>query len=114
MWLVPNRDLVAERRFHAPLRCPLSVGVDRNLDLVDDCRDFGLRFPQRFSGFLRDQLGEFGLVLANDVGEAPNGLDAIGVRMRRPFWPGGACGRDFLGWVADRPRPDFVARRRIR
>ena len=36
MRLVADRDLVAERRLELPLRRALGIGVDRNLDLVDD------------------------------------------------------------------------------
>ena len=46
MRLVAHRDLVAERGLHLPLRRPLGIGLDRNLDLVDDGADLGPRFPQ--------------------------------------------------------------------
>ena len=111
--LVAHRDLVAERGLHLPLRRPLGIGLDRNLDLVDDRADLGARFPQRLAGFPRDQLGEFGLFLAHDIGEAAHRLDPIGVRMRGPRRPGGARGGDFGRGIADarptrsaRPSPD--------
>ena len=68
---------------------------------------------KRLAGFARDQLGEIGLVLAHDVGEAAHRLDPIGVRMRRPFRPGGARGGDFGRGIADLARPDLLAGRRI-
>ena len=34
--LVADRDAVAQRRLQLPLRRPLGIGVDRDLDLVDD------------------------------------------------------------------------------
>ena len=59
MLLVTNGDAVAERGLHLPLRVPLGIGFDRNVDLVDDRRDLGARFPQRLSGLASDQFGEF-------------------------------------------------------
>ena len=60
--LVADRDAVAERGLHLPLRRPLGIGLDRDLDLVDDRADLGPRFPQRLAGLARDQLGELGLL----------------------------------------------------
>ena len=56
--LVADRDLVADRRLEPALRRPLGIGVDRDLDLVDDRIDLGPRFPKRLAGFRGDQLGE--------------------------------------------------------
>ena len=53
---------VAERRFELPLRRALGIGVDRDLDLVDDRADLGPRFPERLAGLARDQLGELGFL----------------------------------------------------
>ena len=58
--LVADRDPVAERGFELPLRRALGIGLDRDLDLVDDRADLGPRFPQRLAGLARDQLGELG------------------------------------------------------
>ena len=48
--LVAHRDLVAERGFELPLRRALGIGVDRDLDLVDDRADLGPRFPKGLAG----------------------------------------------------------------
>ncbi len=45
MGLVADGDAVAERRVEFPLRRPLGISVDRNVDLVDDRADLGLRLP---------------------------------------------------------------------
>ena len=111
--LVAHRDAVAERGLELALRRALGIGLDRNLDLVDHRRDLGPRFPIRLAGFLRDQLGEFILALADDIGEAAHGLDPVSDRMRRPGRPARARRLDLEVGIADRAGPDFLARRRV-
>ena len=101
MRLVADRDPVAEGSFHLSLRRPLGIGLDRDVDLVDDGRDFGPRLPQRFASLARDQLGKFGFLAADDIGEAAQCLNAIGVGVRRPGGQGRASGGDFGARIAN-------------
>ena len=113
MRFVAHRHLVAQRCFKASHRGALAKRVDRNFDLVDDRADFGPRFPKRLARFARDEVGEILLAGAHDVGEAAQGLDPIGHRMRRPFGQGGTRGGYFDRRVADRPGPDLRSGRRF-
>ena len=113
--LMADGDTVAERRLELPLRSALCISVDGNLDLVDDGGDLGAGFPQRLAGLAGDQLGEFGLALAHDVGEAAQRFHPVGDGECGPFRPGGAGNRHFGSSISDAAAPKlFAGRRRSR
>jgi hypothetical protein len=110
---VSHRDPRAQRAFQPPLRCPLRIGRDGNIDLVDHRIDLGGAFPQRLSGLARDQVGKFVLFAPHDIGEAAQCLDPHRQRPRRPGRPGAPRAR-YLGIdVAAGPGPQGRAGRRL-
>ena len=113
MGFVAHRDAIAEVGLHLPLGSSLGISVDRDFDLVDDGGNLSPRLPQRLAGFAGDQLGELGILLSHDIGEAADGLDAVGCGMCGPGRPRGARRGDFGGSIPDLARPDFGNRGRI-
>src|SRR3546814_16840809 len=113
MRLVADGDAGSERALLLPLCRALRIGRDGNVDLVDYRIDLGRGLPERLAGLAGDEVGELVLLLADDIGEAAQGLDADGERLRRPAGPGGAGGRAFRVGIADGAGPERTPRRRL-
>ena len=95
------------------MRSALRIGLDRNLDLVDDRSDLGPSLPIGLAGFPGDEVGELRFLLAHDVAEAAQRLDPIGDRMGCPSRLCGARRCNLGGSIADLAGPDFLAGGRI-
>ena len=109
--LVPHRDPVAERRFELPLRRALGIGVDRNSTLSTTAPTSVLASHKGLPVSLEISSANSASFLADDVGEAADRLDPVGVRMRRPVGPCRACRGDFGRGIANLARPDLFAGR---
>ncbi len=109
MRLVADSDLVAERRLQLPLRCAFGISGDRNIDLVDDRRNFGASLPEGLARFMRDQFGKFIFARTNNIGETTDRLDAVGDGAARPVRKGLAGDRNLVCGIARLAPPDLLA-----
>src|SRR3546814_20722752 len=114
MRLVADGDAGSERALLLPLCRALRIGRDGNVDLVDYRIDLGRGLPERLAGLAGDEVGELVLLLADDIGEAAQGLDADGERLRRPAGPGAAGASAVRVGTADGAGHGRLPRRRLR
>jgi hypothetical protein len=103
--LVAHRVAQPHRAFDPAVGGAFGIGLDRDIDLVRDRFDLGPRFPQRFAGLARDQIGELFAIGLHPVGKAAQRFGAEGDGLRGPSGPGGARGCNFGVDVTDTAAP---------
>ncbi len=87
MRLMAHRIARAGLAIKAALRCPVGIGLYRDIDLVDHRFDFGARFPQRFAGFARNEIGKFLKIGFGSAGKSANPFQPAAQRCRCPTAP---------------------------
>ncbi|MNR36525.1 hypothetical protein D3C85_1544510 [compost metagenome] len=94
----------------------LTVALHRNGDLVDHAGHFGRRFPQWFTGFFADAVGQFVRVVLQAGGKGLQHTDAL---LQGTLGPGREClarglhGTFNLSGIGALPRPQHLLGHRV-
>ena len=97
---MPQRAAAAGFAVQPALRCAVGIGLDRDIDLVDDRLYFGPRFPQWFTGFAGNEVSKYFDIDTHPVGKAAHAVHPVGQRCGGPYRPSLTCSRDLAVDIA--------------